>query len=127
MINLSFPSGDSLDRIEHKRQVLAAHCATVGRDPADIAVSYKAVVSIAQTTDLARTNWESWRTGRGIPAVDSSAGVFVGTPRDIAKQFEGWRRLGIDHFVIELTNTEPASVALATEALGEAAVTVAAR
>lgn len=39
MINLSFPSGDSLDRIAHKRQVLATHCAAVGRDPDDIAVT----------------------------------------------------------------------------------------
>jgi alkanesulfonate monooxygenase SsuD/methylene tetrahydromethanopterin reductase-like flavin-dependent oxidoreductase (luciferase family) len=116
-INLSFPSGDTFDRIEHKRRVLATHCATVGRDPDEIAVTYKAVVAIAETTDGARADWEGWRVPRGIPDVGATAGVFVGSPLEIAEQFEPWLHVGIDHFVLELVRTDPASIALAGQTL----------
>ncbi len=114
---MSFPSGDTFDRIEHKRHVLATHCATVGRDPDEIAVTYKAVVAIAETTDGARAEWEGWRVPRGIPDVGATAGVFVGSPGEIAEQLEPWLHLGIDHFVLELVRTDPASIALAGQTL----------
>jgi alkanesulfonate monooxygenase SsuD/methylene tetrahydromethanopterin reductase-like flavin-dependent oxidoreductase (luciferase family) len=113
MINLSFPSGDTLDRIAHKRDVLAAHCATVGRGPAEITITYKAVLSVAETSTRAHAVWDEWRAGRGIPDLNSRAGVFVGSSAEVAAQFEPWLRAGIDHFVLELPHTDPASVALA--------------
>ena len=48
MINLSLPSGDSLARIPHKLEVLRQHCVTVGRDPAQITVTYKATMAVAE-------------------------------------------------------------------------------
>lgn len=120
LINLSFPSGDSLDRIEHKRAVLAAHCATVGRDPSQIAVTYKAVLAVARTSQQARVEWDEWRCARRIPDFGSGAGVFVGSPGEIADQLQPWLRVGIDHFVFELPHTSPESVDLVAKAVAGA-------
>lgn len=117
MINLSFPSGDSIDRIAHKREVLARHCATVGRDPEEIAVTYKAILAVDETAQRAREQWRQWRSARAVPDVGSRAGVFVGSPDEIAEQFEPWLHAGIAHFVVEFTRTDAASIALADRAL----------
>jgi alkanesulfonate monooxygenase SsuD/methylene tetrahydromethanopterin reductase-like flavin-dependent oxidoreductase (luciferase family) len=127
MINLSFPSGDSLERIEHKRNVLATHCATVGRDPDDISVTYKAVLVVDESSTQAHAEWDSWRRARGIPDVDSRAGVFVGSPAEIAEQFEPWLHVGIDHFVVELPRTEPTSIALTGRTLADVVAPVGVR
>jgi alkanesulfonate monooxygenase SsuD/methylene tetrahydromethanopterin reductase-like flavin-dependent oxidoreductase (luciferase family) len=119
MINLSFPSGDSLDRIQHKRRVLATHCATVGRDPDDITVTYKAVVSVAKNSADAHRDWQQWRLARGIAECDSAAGVFVGTAQEVIDQFQPWLLVGIDHFVVELVRTDAASIARAGRALAQ--------
>lgn len=122
LINLSFPSGDSLDTIAHKRAVLAAHCGTVGRDPAQIRVTYKAMLSIADSSDSARHKWENWRQPRGIGVVTSSAGVFVGEPGEIAEQLQPWLAANIDHIVFELPDADdPNTVSLASTTLAQLA------
>ncbi len=122
LINLSFPSGDSLDTIAHKRAVLAAHCATVGRDPAQIRVSYKAMLSIADSADRARRKWDEWRQTRGIGIMTSREGVFVGEPGQIAEQLRPWLAASIDHIVFELPDADdPYTVALAGQTLDELA------
>lgn len=118
LINLSFPSGDSLERIPHKLDVLAAHCRTVGRAPRDIGVTYKAVLSIARSTHQARRKWDAWRQARGIGELDARAGVFVGEPSEIATQLQPWLRSGIHHIVVELPDADdPETITLAGETL----------
>lgn len=118
LVNLSFPSGDSLDRVPHKLAVLADHCRAAGRDPATIRATYKAMLCLAPTAEAARAAWDGWRKPRGIGELDSRAGVFVGTPDDVAAQFEPWLRAGIDEFVVELPAAhDPDAVALAGETL----------
>jgi alkanesulfonate monooxygenase SsuD/methylene tetrahydromethanopterin reductase-like flavin-dependent oxidoreductase (luciferase family) len=121
MINLSFPSGDSRDRIAHKRRVLAGHCATVGRDESEIAITYKGMLAVAHESSRARAEWDEWRTVRGIPDVTSSAGVFVGSPDEVAEQLAPWLHLGIDHFVFELPRPTPESIALAGRTIADLA------
>ena len=117
MINLSFPSGDSLARIPHKLSVLAEHCRTVGRDRRTIGVTYKAVLSIADSGGEARDKWDAWRSARHIGDVGSLDGAFVGEPAQIIEQFQPWLEAGIDHIVVELPETDPKTVALAGETL----------
>jgi alkanesulfonate monooxygenase SsuD/methylene tetrahydromethanopterin reductase-like flavin-dependent oxidoreductase (luciferase family) len=120
LINLSFPSGDTLDRIPHKRDVLARHCATVGRDPATIGVTYKAVLSIAQTSSAARANWDASQWAPFFAGTDARHGVFVGEPADVLDQLEPWLTAGIDHIVFELPGGNDAkTVALAGETLAK--------
>ncbi|MCU1472845.1 MAG: hypothetical protein JWQ92_913 [Amnibacterium sp.] len=117
MINLSFPSGDSRDRIAHKRRVLAGHCATVGRDEGEIAITYKGMLAVAHESEQARAEWDEWRTARGMPEMNSAAGVFVGDPDEVADQLAPWLHLGIDHFVFELPHATPESIAVAGRAI----------
>lgn len=118
MINLSFPSGDTLDRLPHKLDVLAKHHAAVGRDPESITVTYKALLAVAPSRRDAQQAWDRWRQGRGLPDLDHRAGVFVGEPGDIAEQVRPFLDAGVQHLVVELVDpAEPKAVALAAEAL----------
>lgn len=102
MCNLSFPSGDRLEALPHKLEVLASHCQAVGRDPADIRVTYKAVLAVADTEAEAERLWTAYREVRAMPPFDSRAGVFVGTPRTIAEQAEPFLDAGVDELIVEL-------------------------
>jgi alkanesulfonate monooxygenase SsuD/methylene tetrahydromethanopterin reductase-like flavin-dependent oxidoreductase (luciferase family) len=118
LINLSLPSGDSLARIPHKLDVLRQHCVTVGRDPAQITVTYKAVLAAADTPERARAAWDRWGPPRGIAEPAADAGAFVGQPGDIAEMVRPFLKAGVEHFIIELAGgATPESIALAAQAL----------
>jgi alkanesulfonate monooxygenase SsuD/methylene tetrahydromethanopterin reductase-like flavin-dependent oxidoreductase (luciferase family) len=57
--NLSFPSGDHLASVPHKLEVLAAHCETVGRDPAEITRTYKGLLVVDRCESRAQRVWAS--------------------------------------------------------------------
>ena len=118
MINLSLPSGDTLPRIPHKLEVLRQHCTTVGRDPAEITVSYKATMAVAETRDQARAAWDQWGPRFGISEPVAQAGAFVGEPAQIADMIGPFLDAGVQHLIIELAaGATPQSVALAAKAL----------
>jgi alkanesulfonate monooxygenase SsuD/methylene tetrahydromethanopterin reductase-like flavin-dependent oxidoreductase (luciferase family) len=118
MINLSLPSGDSLARIPHKLDVLRQHCATVGRDPALITVTYKATMAVAQSRGQARAAWDQWGPPFGISEPAAEAGAFVGEPAEIAHMIRPFLDVGVQHLIVELAGgARPESVALATKAL----------
>ena len=120
LINLSFPSGDTLERIPHKLRVLGRHCETVGRDPATIAVTYKAVLSIAPSASEARSKWDAWRRARGMGDLGADHGVFVGEPAHIVDQLSPWLHAGIHQIIVELPDGhDPKSVTLAGETLAQ--------
>lgn len=123
MINLSFPSGDTLDRIPHKLNVLGAHCATVGRDASSITVTYKAVLAVRRRADDANRAWEEWRRRRGIGDTDHATGVFVGAPDDVRDQIQPFIDAGIDHLIVELVGaSDPSSIEFAAETLAPLAM-----
>jgi alkanesulfonate monooxygenase SsuD/methylene tetrahydromethanopterin reductase-like flavin-dependent oxidoreductase (luciferase family) len=118
MINLSLPSGDSLARIPHKLDVLRQHCATVGRDPAQITVTYKATMAVAESRTHARAAWDQWAPSFGLREPAAEAGAFVGEPADIAGMVRPFLDAGVDHLIVELAGgTGPESIALAAKAL----------
>jgi alkanesulfonate monooxygenase SsuD/methylene tetrahydromethanopterin reductase-like flavin-dependent oxidoreductase (luciferase family) len=118
MINLSLPSGDSLARIPHKLDVLRQHCATVGRDPGQIIVTYKATMAVAETREHARAAWDLWAPSFGLREPAAEAGAFVGEPADIAGMIRPFLDAGVDHLIIEQAGgTGPESIALAAKAL----------
>ena len=81
-----FPSGDSLAALPHKLDVLRHHCQAVGRNPNDIAITYKAGLAVADTEAEADGLWSAYAQGRGMPPLDSRAGVFIGIPAAAAEQ-----------------------------------------
>ena len=118
MVNLSFPSGDRLERLPHKLDVLRRHCATVGRDPDDITVTYKALLAVSTSRGDAADTARRWCAARGIGDVSPSDGVFVGEPGEIAEQVRPFVAAGVDHLVVELAGgTDPKSLELAADAL----------
>jgi alkanesulfonate monooxygenase SsuD/methylene tetrahydromethanopterin reductase-like flavin-dependent oxidoreductase (luciferase family) len=118
MINLSLPSGDGLARIPHKLDVLRQHCATVGRDPALITVTYKATMAVAESRGQARAAWDQWGLPFGISEPAAEAGAFVGEPAEIADMIRPFLDAGVQHLIVELAGgARPESVALATKAL----------
>jgi alkanesulfonate monooxygenase SsuD/methylene tetrahydromethanopterin reductase-like flavin-dependent oxidoreductase (luciferase family) len=118
MINLSLPSGDILARIPHKLDVLRRHCATVGRDPARIRVTYKATMAVADSRDQARAAWDQWAPSFGLTEPAAADGAFVGQPADIAAMARPFLDAGVDHLIVELAGgASPDSVALAAKAL----------
>jgi alkanesulfonate monooxygenase SsuD/methylene tetrahydromethanopterin reductase-like flavin-dependent oxidoreductase (luciferase family) len=118
MINLSLPSGDNLARIPHKLEVLRQHCMTVGRDPAQITVTYKATMAVADTREQARAAWDQWAPSFGLREPAPEAGAFVGEPAEIASMVRPFLDAGVDHLIVELAGgTGPESIALAAKAL----------
>jgi alkanesulfonate monooxygenase SsuD/methylene tetrahydromethanopterin reductase-like flavin-dependent oxidoreductase (luciferase family) len=118
MINLSLPSGDSHARIPHKLDVLRRHCATVGRDPATITVTYKATMAVAASREQARAAWDQWGSPRGITAPAAQAGAFVGEPDQVADMIRPFLDVGVQHLIVELADgAGPESIALAAKAL----------
>ena len=118
MINLSMPSGDGLARIPHKLDVLREHCATVGRDPRQITVTYKAAMSVAESGEQARATWDQWGLPRGISEPAAEAGAFVGEPAEIAGMIRPFLDAGVQHLIVELAGgATPESIALAAKAL----------
>jgi alkanesulfonate monooxygenase SsuD/methylene tetrahydromethanopterin reductase-like flavin-dependent oxidoreductase (luciferase family) len=118
MINLSLPAGDSLARIPHKLEVLRQHCATVGRDPAQITVTYKATMAVAESREQARAAWDQWAPSFGLDEPAAEAGAFVGEPADTAGMVRPFLDAGVHHLVIELADgAAPQSIALAAKAL----------
>ena len=102
MCNLSAPSGDSLASLQHKREVLARHCEVVGRNPADIRITYKAFLCVAETQSEADRLWTSFREARGMPSLVSQAGVFVGPPQKVAEEAKPFLDAGVDELIVEL-------------------------
>jgi alkanesulfonate monooxygenase SsuD/methylene tetrahydromethanopterin reductase-like flavin-dependent oxidoreductase (luciferase family) len=118
MINLSLPSGDTLARIPHKLDVLREHCATVGRDPALITVTYKATMAVADSREQARAAFAQWGRLFGISEPAAGAGAFVGEPAEITDMVRPFLDAGVQHLIVELAGgARPESIALAAKAL----------
>jgi F420-dependent oxidoreductase-like protein len=85
---------------QHKLDVLARHCADVGRDPADIRkqVVLRAILddTEAAAQDRARERAEQ----AGVPVEQLVDGMIVGTPEQCAAVLEKHRRLGVSDFLL---------------------------
>src|SRR5207249_1010064 len=99
MCNLSAPSGDGLDAIPHKLEVLSRHCEAVGRDRAEITVTYKAMIFVAADEATARQAWDAYRVPRRIP---EDMVAFVGDHEQVARQVAAFLEAGVDEVIVEL-------------------------
>src|SRR3984957_3978496 len=78
------------DEIPRKLEVLAEHCANLGRDRSEITVSYLTSVCIAPTHEQAVAEFEDSLT-RQPQAEARRGGVIVGSPDEVAEQFSRLR------------------------------------
>ena len=123
----------SFDEVAHKLQVLAGHCADVGRDPAEISTSVLGTCVIGATHDDAVATLAELVGSCGVdPAtleLDDIASVrkilprfFVGSPDEVTEQASDLLATGLDGIVVNMpTQTDdPEAVALAGRALAAA-------
>ena len=89
--------GGGIDAVRHKEAILLEHCATVGRDPAEIERS-TGIGVIFIRDDRAEAERGSWprSNATGSPAL---AGQPVGTPEDVAEMLAPYVALGYRRLV----------------------------
>src|SRR5436305_6752712 len=101
MCNLSFPSGDHLSTLPRKLEVLGRHCQGVGRNPSEIATTYKALLVLDRSEHRARETWLGWRQPRGLPELGAEHGVFVGGTAEIVDGVGAFFEAGVDEMIFE--------------------------
>jgi alkanesulfonate monooxygenase SsuD/methylene tetrahydromethanopterin reductase-like flavin-dependent oxidoreductase (luciferase family) len=91
------------DTVAHKAEVLAAHCAEVGRDPATIEKSLGCKIVIGQTEAAARRKYEAILAHNIIPPERMAGDVtwWIGTTSQIAATMQSYRAVGFDTFLCE--------------------------
>jgi len=84
----------------HKLDVLAAHCRSIGRDPADIRKSL--VVQAVVGRNQAALDDRLTRLGgsRGVSMEEMRGRAMVGTPEQCVDQLLAYVEAGVDDFII---------------------------
>jgi F420-dependent oxidoreductase-like protein len=89
----------AVDEIPRKLQVLADHCADLGRDRSEITVSYQTSACIAPTHDEAVKEFEDY-LARQPEAEGRRTTAIVGSPDEVAEQYTRLRETGIDGITV---------------------------
>ena len=91
------------DTVAHKDEVLRAHCADLGRDPATIERSVGCKVVIRPTKAAAMSRYEELIRHNHIEPARLVDDVtwWVGTPEDIAQTMSTYRAVGFNTFLCE--------------------------
>ena len=84
-----------VDEIPHKLEVLAGHCANLGRPRAEITVSYQTSACIAPTHEQAVAEFEEY-LARQPEAAARRATAIVGGPDEVAERYARLLQTGID-------------------------------
>ena len=89
----------AVSEIPHKLEVLATHCANVGRPREEITVSYQTTACIAPTHEQAVDELEQYLV-RQPQAAARRATAIVGAPDEVAEKFAQLLETGIDGFTV---------------------------
>jgi F420-dependent oxidoreductase-like protein len=84
----------------HKLDVLARHCADVGRDPGEIRKQIVLRTILGETEAEARERLAEAADRAGVAAEQLAQGMVVGTPEQCAERLRGHRDLGVGDFLI---------------------------
>jgi F420-dependent oxidoreductase-like protein len=85
--------------LPRKFEALAEHCANLGRDRAEITVSYQTSACIAPTHEQAVAEYEAYLARQ--PEAQARRGtVIVGSPDEVAEQFAQLQATGIDGITV---------------------------
>jgi alkanesulfonate monooxygenase SsuD/methylene tetrahydromethanopterin reductase-like flavin-dependent oxidoreductase (luciferase family) len=101
MCNLSMPSGDTLEMVRHKLDVLQSHCLAVEREYSTITKTYKAVLSMTGPEDA-----------------DFRLGLFTGDADHVREGAQAFVDAGIDEVIVQIKNVHDLkAISLAGQAL----------
>jgi F420-dependent oxidoreductase-like protein len=102
--------------VRHLLDVLAGHCADVGRDPAQITKTKLATLVVAETHEAAQANVAPMRDQ--IPADRFDALVIAGDPDGVGEQVAAYLDAGLDGLIVIMPDVaDLQAVALAGETL----------
>ncbi|KLR61315.1 putative F420-dependent oxidoreductase, Rv1855c family [Actinobacteria bacterium IMCC26207] len=96
--------------VQRKVEALAGHCERLGRDRAEIQLSWNRVACIAPTTAEAEAERDLYLASRGmdwnnlpeeIQEVIEGM-IVVGDPDTVGQKFAEWKALGVDGFTVSL-------------------------
>ncbi|MDP9243492.1 MAG: LLM class flavin-dependent oxidoreductase [Chloroflexota bacterium] len=94
----------SVEKLQHKDEVLRKHCEAVGRDQSQIERTVGCKPIIRDTEAEARRVWESQMAHNRTPTDDVEADdtFWVGTPGQIAEMMVARKRIGFHTFIAEM-------------------------
>jgi alkanesulfonate monooxygenase SsuD/methylene tetrahydromethanopterin reductase-like flavin-dependent oxidoreductase (luciferase family) len=85
----------TVEELRHKTEVLAGHCAAVGRDPLEIDRSVECKIIIRDSEDEARRVWAELSEANRMPT-EVGVDTWLGTPDQIAERITAFRAIGFD-------------------------------
>jgi F420-dependent oxidoreductase-like protein len=93
--------GGKLHEWTHKRDVLHAHCADVGRDPSEIELTWSPEVFVRETEAEVAEMVAAGKAGSkfGEPFESYSAGNLVGSAEQVCERIQAYVDLGCTYFV----------------------------
>jgi alkanesulfonate monooxygenase SsuD/methylene tetrahydromethanopterin reductase-like flavin-dependent oxidoreductase (luciferase family) len=94
----------SVELLEHKDEVLRAHCDAVGRDSAEIERTTSGKPVIRSSEAAARRAWEAQMAHNRTPMseVEDDETFWTGTPEQIAELMIARRQIGFHTFIAEM-------------------------
>jgi alkanesulfonate monooxygenase SsuD/methylene tetrahydromethanopterin reductase-like flavin-dependent oxidoreductase (luciferase family) len=95
-----------LDTIRHKLEVLAGHCAQVGRDPAEITTTRLGALVIADTPAEAERRGRRMAQDRGIDDDRYRGYVVAGDPDGVCEQLAPFFDAGLDAMVVNMHDAQ---------------------
>lgn len=113
------------DDVPHKLEVLAEHCANVGRDRSEITVTAAIPCCIAPTTEQAEADLRATAAAKGWPeeVVEMAKAILVfGDPDTVGERIAEYRAAGVDGVTISLAANGhvPERVSLLADVAGRA-------
>ncbi len=85
---------------QHKLDVLAGHCAAVGRNPADVRKSLVVQAVVAKTREKVDERLERLGRSRGVSLEAMRQRAIVGTPEECVEQLLPYVEMGVGDFII---------------------------
>jgi F420-dependent oxidoreductase-like protein len=107
-------TGD-VDTLSHKIEVLHRHCADVGRDPADVGVTW--MTPLILTTSEQNTG-EVRTMLAGSASAEEVAGFTVGQPHEVPDLVAGHIAAGADEVIFSMAFADAGGITAVGEALG---------
>jgi F420-dependent oxidoreductase-like protein len=113
-----------VERVRHLVNVLEQHCASVGRDPAEITKTRLGTLAIAPSREQAERKVELLRARVQMPEERLRMMLTVGTPDEVAGQARALLEAGLDGLVFNMPDVDDLeTVRLAGETLAAVVVT----
>ena len=92
------------DRVRHLLGVLDAHCADVGRDPAEITKTRLGTLVVAPTHEQAEALLATWPDRVNIPEERRRMVMNLGDPDEVGEQIQALVAAGLDGFIFNMPN-----------------------